>query len=128
MPTSPSEPLKLALWAFLAAASILLRGCCGASCGINRPTVQQTQVGRGNPPKFTVEIRNNCQTCPAINIHIKCGNFSQALVNPKLFRVLAYDDCVVNSGLPLAPLQKLSFSYSHQKFLMSLRTWYFQCE
>jgi hypothetical protein len=100
----------------------------GANCAANSPTVQQTQVGFGNPPKFMVEVHNNCPMCPIINIHLNCGNFPQHLVSPRLLKVLRYDDCVINGGLPLAPSQKLSFNYSHQKFLMHPTTWYFQCE
>ncbi|KAL6002849.1 hypothetical protein ACLOJK_023071 [Asimina triloba] len=128
---SPSSALSLLLRSFLPAAFLLLhgaRGCAGARCSSSNPTVEQSQVGFGTPPKFWVEIQNKCPMCPAINIHVRCGNFSQALVSPKLFKVIAYDDCVVNGGLPLAPLQKFSFTYSHPKFLLSLKTWSFQCE
>lgn len=100
----------------------------GAKCDTKTPTVQQVQVGFGEPPKFAVEVRNICPMCPAIDIHVKCGNFSQALVNPRLLKVLGYDDCIINGGLPLAPLQKLSFTYSHHKFLITLKVWHFQCE
>lgn len=100
----------------------------GAKCGSNGPTIQQTQVGYGNPPKYIVEVYNRCPMCPVINIHLKCGSFPQALVSPRLLKVVAFDDCVVNGGLPLAPLQKFSFSYSHSKYLMPLATWSFQCE
>ncbi|KAF8402251.1 hypothetical protein HHK36_013203 [Tetracentron sinense] len=118
---------KVVFCALLALASLLPNGR-GAKCGANNPTVRQTQLGFGNPPKFMVEVQNNCQMCPAIDIHVKCGSFSQALVNPRIFKVLGYNDCVVNGGLPLAPMQKISFNYSHHKFLMSTSTWYFQCE
>ncbi|XP_010251663.1 PREDICTED: uncharacterized protein At1g05835 [Nelumbo nucifera] len=117
---------KLGFWTLLV-FSYLQYGWA-AKCGANSPSVRQTQVGFGDPPKFMVEIQNNCPMCPAIDIHVKCGSFSQTLVDPSLFKVLGYNDCVVNGGLPLAPLQKISFNYSHQKFLMSLSTWYFQCE
>ncbi|KAA8527305.1 hypothetical protein F0562_034598 [Nyssa sinensis] len=125
MQTLPA--FKLVLWTSLTLAS--LHFGCGAKCsGTNSPTVKQTQLEFKNPPKFMVEVQNNCPMCPVIDIHVKCGNFSQALVNPRLFKVLAFDDCVVNGGLPLGPLQKLSFNYSHQKYLMHPTTWYFQCE
>ncbi|KAJ7008663.1 hypothetical protein NC653_007351 [Populus alba x Populus x berolinensis] len=89
--------------------------CLGAKCATNAPSVQQTQVGNGTPPSFMVEVQNNCPMCPVINIHLKCGSFPQALVNPRLLKVVAPDDCVVNGGLPLSPLQRFSFNYSHQK-------------
>ncbi|KAJ6390162.1 hypothetical protein OIU77_024390 [Salix suchowensis] len=100
----------------------------GAKCAADAPSVQQTQVGNGYPPKFMVQVQNNCPMCPVINIHLKCGGFPQALVNPRLLKVVAPDDCVVNGGLPLSPLQKISFNYSHQKFLMHPSSWSFQCE
>ncbi|GLU01084.1 hypothetical protein SLE2022_184100 [Rubroshorea leprosula] len=92
------------------------------------PSVQQTQTGFGRPPTFMVEVQNKCPTCPVINVHLKCGSFSQALVNPRLLKVVAYGDCVINSGLPFQPLQKFSFNYTHQKYLMQPSTWNFQCE
>lgn len=100
----------------------------GAKCATNAPSVQQTQVGNGNPPRFMVEVQNNCPMCPVINIHLKCGSFPQALVNPRLLKVVAPEDCVVNGGLPLSPLQRFSFNYSHQKYLMHPSSWSFQCE
>ncbi|KAL5703185.1 hypothetical protein ACHQM5_028309 [Ranunculus cassubicifolius] len=99
-----------------------------ARCSGENPTVEQTQVGFGKPPKFLVEIRNNCQMCPVIDLHVKCGNFPQALVKQRIFKVLGRNDCVVNAGFPLAPLEKISFNYSHPRFVLSPSTWYFQCE
>ncbi|CAK7348096.1 unnamed protein product [Dovyalis caffra] len=122
---------KQQVFAFLFFTSLTLSSlihCLRAKCATNAPSVQQTQVGNGNTPKFMVEVHNNCPMCPVIDIHLKCGNFSQALVNPRLLKVLAPDDCVVNEGLPLSPLQKISFNYSHQKYLMQPSSWYFQCE
>ncbi|XP_009339906.2 uncharacterized protein At1g05835 [Pyrus x bretschneideri] len=102
----------------------------GAKCSTNEeaPTVQQTQVEFGSSPKFMVQVNNKCPMCPIINVHLKCGSFPQALVNPRQLKVLAVDDCVVNGGLPLAPLQTFSFNYSHPKYLMYPKIWYFQCE
>ncbi|KAL5781980.1 hypothetical protein ACOSP7_007009 [Xanthoceras sorbifolium] len=119
--------IKLLLWSYLTFASLPDHGW-GARCSNNAPTLQQTQVGFGNPPKFIAQVQNNCPVCPIINIHMKCGSFSQALVNPRLLKVLAYNDCVVNAGLPLAPLESFSFNYTHHKYPMQLATWFFQCE
>ncbi|PIA29883.1 hypothetical protein AQUCO_05800158v1 [Aquilegia coerulea] len=118
---------KLMLGALLAFACFFNQGW-SSKCAADNPTVKQTQVGFQKTPIFLVEVQNNCPMCPVIDIHVKCGNFLQDLVNPKLFKVLGHNDCVVNGGLPLAPLQKISFNYSHQKFLMSPSIWYFQCE
>ncbi|XP_038690230.1 uncharacterized protein At1g05835 [Tripterygium wilfordii] len=118
---------RLAIWTSLAFAS--LHYGWGEKCAGNAPTVKQTQVGFAKPPKFLVEVQNNCPMCPVIDIHLRCGSFQQALVSPRLLKVVRKDDCVVNNGLPLAPMQKLSFSYSHQKYLMMQPSiWFFQCE
>ncbi|XP_042491787.1 uncharacterized protein At1g05835 [Macadamia integrifolia] len=123
----PSQTyLKLVIGVLLALAT--LHNGWGLKCSSNSPTVTQTQVGFGNPPKFMVEVQNSCPICPAIDVHVKCGSFNQALVNPRLFKVLGYNNCVVNGGLPLAPLAKISFNYSHPKFILSPSSWYFQCE
>ncbi|KAJ4723036.1 tapetum determinant 1 [Melia azedarach] len=118
---------KLLLWSSFTFASLLHHGE-GEKCSGNDPTLQQTQVGFGVPPVYVAEVKNNCPMCPVINVHLKCGNFSQALVNPRLLKVISYNDCVVNGGLPLAPLQKFSFNYSHSKYVMQPTTWFFQCE
>ncbi|POO04186.1 PHD finger protein [Trema orientale] len=120
---------KLILWSLVTLSSLLCQGWA-AKCAANdhAPTVQQTQVETTDPPKYMVEVRNSCPMCPVINVHLKCGSFPQALVSPRLLKVLAFDDCVVNAGLPLQPLQKLSFNYSHNKFLLRPTIWYFQCE
>ncbi|KAF5201873.1 Phd finger protein [Thalictrum thalictroides] len=118
---------KLMLGALLAFAYLFNQGW-SSKCAADIPTVKQTQVGFKKPPIFLVEVQNNCPMCPVIDVHVKCGNFSQDHVNPNLFKVLGHNDCVVNGGLPLAPLQKISFNYSHRKFVMSPSIWYFQCE
>lgn len=104
--------------------------CAGlaAHCKKNIPMVQQIQVGFGKPPTFMVVVQNSCPMCPAIDVHLKCAAFTQSLVDPRVFRVVRYDDCVVGGGLPLAPLQKISFNYTHEKFILSLKSWSFQCE
>ncbi|EEF46723.1 uncharacterized protein At1g05835 [Ricinus communis] len=117
---------KFLLWISLACSS--LHYGLGTKCETKAPAIQQTQVGYGYPPTFMVQVYNSCPMCPVINIHLKCGSFPQALVNPRLLKVLAFDDCVINGGLPLAPLQKFSFNYSHQQYLLHPATWYFQCE
>ncbi|XP_039157063.1 uncharacterized protein At1g05835 isoform X2 [Eucalyptus grandis] len=100
----------------------------GAKCAANGPTVKQTQVGFGDPPKFRVEVQNNCPMCPVINVHVECGSFNQSLVSPRLLKVVDRNDCVVGGGLPLPPLQKLSFTYSHSKYSLNPSSWDFQCE
>ncbi|KAK6945777.1 hypothetical protein RJ641_013321 [Dillenia turbinata] len=68
-------------------------------------------------PAFTVMISNTCQTgCNISNIHLHCGWFSSAiLVNPKIFRRLAFDDCLVNDGQPLKSGSTLQFRYANSR-------------
>ncbi|KAG7990894.1 hypothetical protein I3843_02G047500 [Carya illinoinensis] len=108
--------------------SCLLNQGLGANCAGNSPTVNQTEVGFGEPPKFMVDVQNKCPMCPIINVHLNCGSFPQRLVSPRLLKVIGFDDCVLNAGLPLAPLQTFSFNYSHHMFVMHPTNWSFQCE
>ncbi|WMV52995.1 hypothetical protein MTR67_046380 [Solanum verrucosum] len=53
-------------------------------------------------------------SCSISNIHLSCGWFSSArLINPKIFRRLNYNDCLVNDGQPLTAGQSLTFSYAN---------------
>ncbi|XP_010037382.1 TPD1 protein homolog 1 [Eucalyptus grandis] len=66
-------------------------------------------------PTYTVEIMNACVTgCDISRIHLSCGWFSSArLINPRVFKRLRYDDCLVNDGEPLANGDTLSFQYAN---------------
>ncbi|KAF3438469.1 hypothetical protein FNV43_RR21231 [Rhamnella rubrinervis] len=66
-------------------------------------------------PTYTVEIMNVCVTgCDIYGIHLNCGWFSSAhLINPKIFKRLRYDDCLVNDGKPLMNGGTLSFQYAN---------------
>ncbi|KAJ4728836.1 protein TAPETUM DETERMINANT 1-like [Melia azedarach] len=66
-------------------------------------------------PTYTVEIMNVCVTgCDISGIHLNCGWFSSAhLVNPKIFKRLRYNDCLVNNGKPLANGDTISFQYAN---------------
>ncbi|EPS72898.1 hypothetical protein M569_01861, partial [Genlisea aurea] len=66
-------------------------------------------------PTYTVEIMNVCATgCDIAGIHLSCGWFSSArLVNPRVFRRLRFDDCLVNEGGPLVNGRTVSFQYSN---------------
>ena len=66
-------------------------------------------------PSFTVQIFNLCLGgCAMRDIHVSCGWFASAtLVNPKLFKRLGYDDCIVNSGNPLHAGESLTFHYAN---------------
>lgn len=66
-------------------------------------------------PGYTVEITNMCMSgCIISRIHISCGWFSSAkLINPRIFKRIHYDDCLVNNGKPLPYGSTLSFHYAN---------------
>ncbi|KAH0745025.1 hypothetical protein KY285_006682 [Solanum tuberosum] len=67
-------------------------------------------------PTYTVIVLNACfsGSCSISNIHLSCGWFSSArLINPKIFRRLNYNDCLVNDGQPLTAGESLTFSYAN---------------
>ncbi|KAM3283528.1 TPD1 protein 1 [Capsicum chacoense] len=67
-------------------------------------------------PTYTVIIENACYSgsCSISNIHMSCGWFSSArLINPRVFRRLSYNDCLVNNGEPLTAGQSLTFQYAN---------------
>ncbi|XP_014505522.1 TPD1 protein homolog 1-like isoform X1 [Vigna radiata var. radiata] len=66
-------------------------------------------------PSYTVQIMNMCASdCDIADIRLHCGWFSSArLINPKVFRRVGYDDCLVNDGKPLASGKTVSFQYSN---------------
>ncbi|KAI3948376.1 hypothetical protein MKW98_013874 [Papaver atlanticum] len=66
-------------------------------------------------PTYTVEIMNVCVSgCDISRIHLSCGWFSSArLINPRLFKRIRYDDCIVNDGKPLPNGATLSFQYAN---------------
>ena len=49
-------------------------------------------------PTYTVQILNVCLSgCAVSDIHVTCGWFSSArLINPRIFRRIRFDDCLVN--------------------------------
>ncbi|XP_072974308.1 TPD1 protein homolog 1-like [Typha angustifolia] len=66
-------------------------------------------------PTYTVEILNVCVSgCAVSDIHVACGWFSSArLINPRIFRRVQFDDCLVNDGAALGPGESLSFQYAN---------------
>lgn len=66
-------------------------------------------------PTYTVEIMNMCVSgCDISGIHLTCGWFSSArLINPKVFKRLRYNDCLVNDGRPLINGGTISFQYAN---------------
>ncbi|KAK4484997.1 hypothetical protein RD792_007604 [Penstemon davidsonii] len=67
-------------------------------------------------PTYTVEIENVCVSgsCIISDIHLSCEWFSSArVIDPKIFRRVRYNDCLVNDGQPLNPGESLSFQYAN---------------
>ncbi|CAK7336773.1 unnamed protein product [Dovyalis caffra] len=66
-------------------------------------------------PTYTVQIMNMCATgCDISRIHLSCGWFSSArLIDPKIFKRLRYNDCLVNDGKPLVTGRTLTFEYAN---------------
>ncbi|KAI4343577.1 hypothetical protein L6164_010911 [Bauhinia variegata] len=66
-------------------------------------------------PTYTVEIMNMCTSgCDISGIHLSCGWFSSArLINPKVFKRLRFNDCLVNDGRPLVNGGTISFRYAN---------------
>ncbi|XP_028782669.1 TPD1 protein homolog 1-like [Neltuma alba] len=66
-------------------------------------------------PTYTVEVTNMCGSgCDISGIHVSCGWFSSVrLINPKVFKRLRYNDCLLNDGKALAVGATLSFQYAN---------------
>lgn len=80
-------------------------------------------------PTYTVEIMNMCVSgCDISSIHLSCGWFSSArLINPKVFKRLRFNDCLVNDGRPLINGGTISFQYANT-FLYPLSVSSVACE
>ncbi|RZC59702.1 hypothetical protein C5167_007003 [Papaver somniferum] len=66
-------------------------------------------------PTYTVEIMNVCtKGCDISNIHLSCGWFSSArLINPRVFKRIRYNDCILNNGEALINGDSISFQYAN---------------
>ncbi|KAI3878719.1 hypothetical protein MKX03_007181 [Papaver bracteatum] len=66
-------------------------------------------------PTYTIEIMNVCVSgCDISRIYLSCGWFSSSrLINPRLFKRIRYNDCIVNDGKPLPNAATLSFRYAN---------------
>ncbi|KAJ8772495.1 hypothetical protein K2173_027672 [Erythroxylum novogranatense] len=86
--------------------------CTNADIVINQGPTDPLPSGI---PTYTVEIMNVCVTgCDISGIHLTCGWFSSArLINPKIFKRIHYDDCLVNDGRPLVNGGTISFQYAN---------------
>uniref|UniRef100_A0A0E0MM97 Uncharacterized protein n=1 Tax=Oryza punctata TaxID=4537 RepID=A0A0E0MM97_ORYPU len=70
-------------------------------------------------PAYTVDVMNRCagggdEECAIAGIHVRCGWFSSvSLVDPRVFRRLGHDDCLLNDGRPLLAGETVSFEYTN---------------
>lgn len=85
------------------------------SCTNRDLSISQSRGSSTGIPQFIVQIVNTCVSgCAPSNIHLHCGWFASArIVNPRTFKRLAYDDCLVNGGKPLRTSQIIRFTYSN---------------
>ncbi|XP_019418370.1 PREDICTED: TPD1 protein homolog 1-like isoform X2 [Lupinus angustifolius] len=89
----------------------------GSKCSMSDIVITQgptTPLPNGIPT-YTVDIMNMCVSgCKISDIHLSCGWFSSArLINPKLFKRLRYNDCLVNDGRSLLNGGSISFQYAN---------------
>ncbi|KAF9671745.1 hypothetical protein SADUNF_Sadunf12G0080200 [Salix dunnii] len=86
--------------------------CTGADIVISQGSTAPLSNGI---PTYTVQIMNMCATgCDISRIHLRCGWFSSArLIDPKIFKRLRYNDCLVNDGKPLVTGDILTFEYAN---------------
>ncbi|KAK9288481.1 hypothetical protein L1049_016939 [Liquidambar formosana] len=90
---------------------LLVHGTC-----TNRDiSISQSRDSSSGIPQYIVQIVNTCVSgCAPSKIHLHCGWFASArIVNPRTFKRLSYDDCLVNGGNPLKTSQIIRFTYSN---------------
>ncbi|KAI9124014.1 hypothetical protein K1719_005314 [Acacia pycnantha] len=89
----------------------------GTNCSKQDIEIHQEQVApRSNGiPVYLAKITNTGISGSSIsNIYLRCGWFSSAtLVNPKVFKRLQFDDCLVKDGRPIGPGASIFFYYSN---------------
>ncbi|KAM4116573.1 hypothetical protein ACJW30_02G060200 [Castanea mollissima] len=91
--------------------TLLLHGTC-----TNRDiSISQSRDSTSGIPQYIVQIVNTCVSgCAPSDIHLHCGWFASArIINPRTFKRLSYDDCLVNGGKPLKTSQVIRFTYSN---------------
>lgn len=85
------------------------------SCTNRDLSISQSRGSSTGIPQYIVQIVNTCVSgCAPSNIHLHCGWFASAkIVNPRTFKRLSFDDCLVNGGMPLKTSQIIRFTYSN---------------
>ncbi|KAL5785050.1 hypothetical protein ACOSQ2_007442 [Xanthoceras sorbifolium] len=78
-------------------------------------SISQSKDSTAGIPQYIIQIVNTCVSgCAPSEIHVHCGWFASArIVNPRTFKRLSYDDCLVNGGKPLKTSQIIRFTYSN---------------
>ncbi|KAK9992101.1 hypothetical protein SO802_027086 [Lithocarpus litseifolius] len=78
-------------------------------------SISQSRDSTSGIPQYIVQIVNTCVSgCAPSDIHLHCGWFASArIINPRTFKRLSYDDCLVNGGKPLKTSQVIRFTYSN---------------
>jgi hypothetical protein len=103
-------------------------GCAGAE-DIEIYQGQASPLPSG-VPAYKVDVVNRCLggeldggECAIAGIHVRCGWFSSvSLVDPRRFRRLGHDDCLLNDGRPLLGGETVSFEYANSfKYDLSVR-------
>ncbi|XP_075504252.1 protein TAPETUM DETERMINANT 1-like [Primulina tabacum] len=94
---------------------LMLHEYTEGTCRNRDISISQSRYSTSGIPQFTVQIVNTCVSgCVPSNIHISCGWFASArLVNPRTFKRVSFDDCVVNGGKPLKNSQIIRFTYAN---------------
>ncbi|CAK9213919.1 unnamed protein product [Sphagnum troendelagicum] len=88
-------------------------------------SITQSRLGSTGIPQYSVQIVNTCiSECAPTNVHVYCGWFaSSPPPNPNTFTRLAYNDCLVNGGRPLAAGSIVEFQYSNSfMYALSFRS------
>ncbi|KAF9590824.1 hypothetical protein IFM89_038696 [Coptis chinensis] len=88
------------------------------SCSIADMLLKEVQVQPlpNGIPQYLVQITNLCPTprCAISNILVKCDEFSSdRTINPKMFRRLRHNHCLVNDGMTLKGGATISFQYAN---------------
>ncbi|KAL9161214.1 hypothetical protein ABFS82_07G005900 [Erythranthe guttata] len=86
-------------------------------------SISQSTYPSSGIPQYIVQIVNTCVNsgCAPSNIHLSCGWFASArVVNPRTFKRVSFDDCLVNGGKPLKSSQSIRFTYANS-FMYPLR-------
>ncbi|KAJ7296458.1 hypothetical protein O6H91_Y121800 [Diphasiastrum complanatum] len=118
VPSKTSVPLEGRHANMLFSRRLLLNTCTNKDIGI----AQGRDSSSSGIPQYVVQIVNTCLSdCAPSDVHVFCGWFASApLVNPNVFRRIAYNDCLVNNGKPLRHGEIIRFQYANS-FMYPLR-------